>query len=435
MHWSRFGQRFTQSSGILELMQDLDLALNQSDQDLLMLGGGNPCQIPEMEDLFRQIMQAILNTFGSFESLVGIYDHPGGDSESIAHLADFLSLELGWPVSPEHIALSNGSQHSFFNLFSILAGEMEDGSFRRILLPMCPEYIGYADTGIHAGLFLTRRPAFEFSAPNEFIYQLPFGSLQQLCNAAGSSIGALCVSRPANPTGRMLADADVDRLLDLAKSIHVPLIVDGAYGLPFPGIVFDPAGSVQAVWRPGMIMTLSLSKFGLPGTRTGIVIAEPHIITLLGRMNAITNLATGSLGPALLSELLQRKLLLECSRNIIQPHYAAKSRQAQSALHEAMQSRAPDVEYAVHQSQGAFFLWLWLRNLPVTTRVLYNELKRSGVLVVPGEYYFPGMEEDDWQHKHECIRISFAQDPHTVARGVEIIAQTAQRLVETGNGR
>jgi ABC-type lipoprotein export system ATPase subunit len=31
---------------------------------------------------------------------------------------------------------------------------------------------------------------------------------------------------------------------------------------------------------------------------------------------------------------------------------------------------------------------LWFRNLPITTKELYERLKKRGVLVVPGEYFF-----------------------------------------------
>jgi hypothetical protein len=35
------------------------------------------------------------------------------------------------------------------------------------------------------------------------------------------------------------------------------------------------------------------------------------------------------------------------------------------------------------------------------------------VLVVPGHNFFVGMD-DDWEHKHECLRVSYAQDAGVV---------------------
>ena len=53
--------------------------------------------------------------------------------------------------------------------------------------------------------------------------------------------GAICVSRPTNPTGNVITDDEVEQLDALAQTHNVPLIIDGAYGLPFPGLIYTPA--------------------------------------------------------------------------------------------------------------------------------------------------------------------------------------------------
>ena len=71
-------------------------------------------------------------------------------------------------------------------------------------------------------------------------------------------------------------------------------IVDGAYGLPFPNICFVEA---KPFWNDNTILALSLSKLGLPGVRTGIVIAREEIIDAFTNANTIVSLACGNLGP------------------------------------------------------------------------------------------------------------------------------------------
>ena len=72
------------------------------------------------------------------------------------------------------------------------------------------------------------------------------------------------------------------------------------------------------------------------------------------------------------------------------------------------------------------FLWLWFEGLPITTRELYNRLKARGVLVVPGEFFFFGLDEP-WRHRDECIRINYAHAPDDVRRGIRIIAEEVRR--------
>ena len=50
MEFSTFGNKFARYSGITQLMDDLNDGLRNP--DAIMLGGGNPAQIPEMSQLF-----------------------------------------------------------------------------------------------------------------------------------------------------------------------------------------------------------------------------------------------------------------------------------------------------------------------------------------------------------------------------------------------
>ena len=85
--------------------------------------------------------------------------------------------------------------------------------------------------------------------------------------------------------------------------------------------------------------------------------------------------------------------------------------------------------FRIHKPEGAIFLWLWFEGLPISSRILYERLKQRGVLIVPGENFFIGLDHD-WPHQRECIRVSYAQDPETVRQGVTIIAEEVRRAYE-----
>ena len=87
-----------------------------------------------------------------------------------------------------------------------------------------------------------------------------------------------------------------------------------------------------------------------------------------------------------------------------------------------------DVNYRIHKPEGAIFLWLWFEGLPITSQALYERLKQRGVLIVPGHNFFIGMDAN-WPHKHECIRVSYAQDGDSVKAGVKIIAEEVHRAL------
>lgn len=416
MDFSDFGKRFAGKIGIGELMDDLGDAL-VADPAPLMLGGGNPAHVTEVQAIFKKRMEVILATPGEFERIIGNYDTPQGAKVFIGALAELFRNEFGWNIGPENIALTNGSQNAFFSLFNLFAGKVDGGSSKQILLPLAPEYIGYSEVGLEPDFFRSARPEIELLDDRLFKYRVDFDQLK-----IDDQVGAICFSRPTNPTGNVVTDEEVSRLREMANSSNIPLVIDNAYGTPFPNIIYSDA---QPVWDDNIVLCLSLSKFGLPSLRTGIVVARKEIIRVVSRMTSVFSLAPGSLGPALALDLVKSGEITRVSNEVVKPFYEEKAKRAVAQLRKEVSSH---VKMRIHKPEGALFLWLWFEGLPISNQELYQRLKQKGVLVVSGHYFFPGMEQDDWSHKNQCIRITYAQDDGVVKQGISVIAQEIQTL-------
>ena len=415
MEFTQFGRKMTGNAGILSLMDDLGKAAACGGRQMIMMGGGNPGQVPEFQEIMRARLMEICRDPQLFHRLTGGYAPPQGDRPFVEGLAALLRKRQGWDVGPENICLTNGSQTAFFMLFNLLAGHMADCRQKKICLPLAPEYIGYADLGLAEGLFVTTRPEIELLDGGFFKYHIDFEKLE-----IGGDIGAVCISRPTNPTGNVISDAELARLIELAERRGIPLIIDSAYGLPFPGMVYIEA---QPVWNDNLIVCLSLSKLGLPAIRTGIVVARPEIVRALTGMNAIMSLAPTSFGALLAEKLVAGEEIIDLSGNLIQPFYRAKMEKAVAAVREFFAG----FPCRMHSPEGAMFLWLWFEDLPITSLELYKLLKEQGVLVVSGHYFFPGLG-GDWRHKDECIRVTYSQEDEEVRRGLEIIAGVVRQI-------
>jgi len=420
MKLSSFGQKLGEDAGINSLMDDLGEAM-ASGGDVVMMGGGNPGHLPEVTDRLQAIMKELVDDPEQFRRLTGVYDPPQGEKQFIASLVELLNREYDWGLTTENVGLTNGSQSAFFMLFNMLAGEHPDGSHKHILLPLAPEYIGYGDAGLTPGLFHAVRPEIEELGDNQFKYRVDFSQLEITEDTA-----AICVSRPTNPTGNVLTDGEMLGLEELAREHDIPLIVDGAYGTPFPDLMYTEA---SPRWTPQHILCLSLSKLGIPAARTGIVIADKPVIRALSGVNAIMNLATGSFGAMLAEPLVRSGEIISMSRDLVQPVYQRKMEAAVAAFREAMGDECP---WRVHKPEGAMFLWLWFPDLPISSLELYKRLKARGVLVVSGHYFFPGLPDEGWRHQHECLRVTYSQDEADVARGLQAIAEEVKRAWAQG---
>lgn len=412
--FSNIGSRLAGSSGIQELMDDLGIALT-THPNMRMLGGGQPAAIPEVQSLWRERMTEIVRNSDALDRMLLNYDPPGGNPRFREIFAAFLHRECGWSVTSENIAVMPSSQSAFFMLFNLLAGDTA-GHKRRILFPIAPEYIGYANQGLSEDMFVSCPGIIEERGLHEFKYRVDFDRLE-----ITPDIAAICISCPTNPTGNVITAEEFVRLRDLAREHGIPFIVDNAYGHPFPGVIYN---GFTPQWEEGMIFSISMSKLGLPGVRTSMVVASKTIVKALGNMNAIASLANGNVGQALLSGLLADDTLLRLSREIIRPFYQQRSEHAVSILQEQL---GDDLPWALHAREGAFFLWLWFKELPITSAALYQRLKEREVLVIPGHYFFYGLKES-WPHSQQCLRLTFSQPEFIVREGLEILADEVRGL-------
>ncbi len=276
-----------------------------------------------------------------------------------------------------------------------------------------PEYIGYAEQGLHPGMLRGVPARIEKREQMLFKYHVDFDALPK-----GDDIVAYCLSRPTNPTANVMSDTEVQELHRIARENGSLLLIDNAYGTPFPNIVFRE--NANPFWDEGVVLTYSLSKLGLPGTRTGIVIAPPEIIKMVSRMTSVVGLANGNVGQVLTLELFRSGRIIELCREHILPFYRDRRDRALQIFRDTFR----DLPLHIHEADGALFLWLWFEDLPVSSRELYRKLKEAGVLVVPGCYFCHNLEKP-WSHPDQCLRINHSHDisrlPEAASRMAEVV--------------
>lgn len=419
---SRFAKRFTGYSGTASLMEDLGDALN-TNPELLFMGGGNPAQIEAAEQCFAKHLKAIAEDGRAVHKLLGEYQPPQGDPAFLKLLADFLTTEYGWPVTADNIAISNGGQTAFFSLFNMLAGDDDSESYKKILLPMVPDYLGYADAGLNANMFTAYPPKINQLDDTFFKYSIDFEALK-----IDENIAAVCLSRPTNPSGNIVTDKEIIALKKRCAEYGIPLIIDLAYGKPFPDVTFVEH---ELLWDENTILIFSLSKLGLPGVRTGIVIADKNTIKRFSRATASLSLAPSNLGPALAKSLIHSGDLLPLMEQTIKPFYELQLQQTLDYLLERIDGlNLKDSPLNIHKPEGAFFLWLWFRDLPITSQELYQRLKEKGLLVLSGHHFFQPLYNQEWVHQHQCLRINFCQPIDKIKQGIDLLVEEVVELYQ-----
>ena len=91
---------------------------------------------------------------------------------------------------------------------------------------------GYGGVSLYPEAVRAYRPTLEIdAATHRFKYRPDFSQL-----AITEQTGFVLFSRPCNPTGNVLTDAEVQRIASLAAD--VPVFIDSAYAPPFPALNF-----------------------------------------------------------------------------------------------------------------------------------------------------------------------------------------------------
>jgi valine--pyruvate aminotransferase len=412
MKLSDFGQKMSADAGINRLMDDLGRAL-ADEPPLAMFGGGNPAIIPAMTKAYKRTITQLLRADTDVQSraLLGMYDIPRGNASFIRTITDFINRNYDLGITEDNVAITAGSQTGYFMLFNLLAGRSGNKQ-KKILFPIVPEYIGYVDQGIQPDMFVSIKPKIEKIGEHDFKYRVDFRELKMTDEIAG-----ICISRPTNPSGNVITDDEVAHLGKLAKEHDVPLMIDNAYGQPFPDVVKADA---SLFWNDNTVLSASLSKVGMPASRVGIFIGPKKLMGALSSANAIIGLASPSMGQFLAQPLIESDEILKLSKKHIRPYYFERAEYARSLIGKHFPEGLP---WRLHAYEGSYFFWLWCEGAKMSSKQMYDWLKKRGVLVVPGEYFFPGQDLGKWKHSRECLRINFARPDKELQAGIPILAK------------
>ena len=417
---SQLGVEMSRLSGVRAIMKDIIETLRAGgDRAFINLSAGNPVILPEVEQLWRDCTADLLAS-PDYGEVVGRYGASQGYQPLIDAIVEEFNQRYGLTLTERNVLITPGSQSLYFYAANAFGGYTATGSLRQIVLPLSPDYTGYGGVTLTPEALIAYRPELEIDrAAHRFKYRPDFSQLQ-----ITETTGCVIFSRPCNPTGNVLNDDEVSKIVTLAATHDVPVLIDSAYAPPFPALNFT---EMTPRFGDNVLHCMSLSKAGLPGERIGIAIGDESLIHVLECFQTNLCIHSPRYGQAIAARAIRSGRLAEISETVIRPFYQQKIAIVEATLDREMPS---DLPWFLHRGEGAIFAWLWLQDLPITDWEFYQKLKDVDVIVVPGSTFFPGLREN-WAHKQQCLRISLTGSDRDLETAMQRLAQVAEAVYRT----
>ncbi|MEW5853992.1 MAG: pyridoxal phosphate-dependent aminotransferase [Myxococcota bacterium] len=207
----------------------------------------------------------------------------------------------------------------------------------------------------------------------------------------------ICVVSPGNPTGRALDEKNARALAALADETGATLLVDEVYRELHHTAA--PAPSPGA-WSKRVVTVGGLSKnCAMTGLRIGWMMLPSYLLTPALKLHQLCATCAASMSQHIAVAAFENRALFRH-----RPRYTERLDVVLRAIREHL---GKDVV----RPEGAFYVLLDYRRLPITTMQLCEELlEQEDVVMIPGEAFGPSA--------HGFVRISFAQDTEVVVEGI-----------------
>lgn len=383
------------------------------DPEWCNLGQGQPetGAFPGAPDRIEQL--GIETTDQDYSPVAGLWEL----REAVAGMYnDLFRRGMGSKYTAENVAISGGGRVALMRACAAIA-PIHMGHF-------LPDYTAYAEL---LDVFRRFSPIPILLDPDDG-YAFSADELRR--EILGRGLGALLMSNPCNPTGKLVRGEQMEGWVSIARELDCTLLLDEFYShfvwVDGPPIV-SAAAHVQDVERDPVVIVDGLTKnWRYPGWRVTWILGPRHVI------EAVTSAGSFLDGGA--SRPMQRAAI-----GLIDAEHALAETEAIRAVFLPKRDRLVSglrrvgIELDLDlEPEGTFYAWGDLARLPESIRTgdrFFHAALERKVITVPGEFFDvdPGRRRSGRPSRfRHHVRFSFGPSMRTLDLALERIA----RLVE-----
>jgi aspartate aminotransferase len=305
------------------------------------------------------------------------------DTRGIPKLRDAIARKEG--VSEGEVVVTPGGR---FAVFSAITSLLKAGQELIVVEPTWPAYKECADF-IGARTKALRTTLGSKWAPD----------LKQLEEMVNPSTKMIALNYPNNPTGKVLDNKTMEKIVSIARDNSLYLLSDEVYA----DYAFKKLTSIHGHGYDRSILVSSFSKrYAMTGFRVGYAVASKDIITKLVKVQAV--------GITSVAEPMQRAALAALGEDPSENVRKMKKRL------DFVSHKLKEISLRFVEPDGAMYVY---PELPRGEDIaLVEKMLLKGVAVAPGSAF--------GDFYRQFVRISACQPEKTLEKGLDIMASVIQ---------
>ena len=240
--------------------------------------------------------------------------------------------------------------------------------------------------------FDSKTEPFELDAALTFEKDALLARCKELKDRREFPLVAIIVCSPANPTGKVMSQAELEAIADVAKDLDLMVVSDEVYEHYVTGEnPHTPIASLPGMWERTITVNSFSKSWNISGWRLGYAYGKGDLIAPLN--NAANVIYVCPATP--LQAALSRTLMAD-------ERYYTRLRDKFDAKRRSFGEGLTDLGFDIYNSGSAFYIWARIPER-FDDAIAFNEMlmRGCGVGMTPGGAFADG---DDWDaHVRICI--------------------------------
>lgn len=346
---------------------------------------------PQLAREAAEIIAASQNHYGGSEGDINL-------RKAVAEkIKKYNGIEVNVDASPVEVMVTNGGTgaligiaQSYLRGKSALVFEPYYPYHRRIL----EEFGGKTET-------------FELDGKLKFEKDALLARCKELKDRADFPLKAIIVCSPANPSGKVMTQTELEAIAEVAQELELLVISDEVYEHYVTGEnPHIPIASLPGMWERTITVNSFSKSWNISGWRLGYAYGKGELIAPIN--NAANVIYVCPATP--LQSALSRVLMAD-------EHYYTQLRDKFDGKRRFFSEALSDLGFKIYDSGSAFYLWTRIPE-EFNDALPFNEmLMKNGVAGTPGSAF---ADSDDWD---AFMRICIAREDSVLEGALEKIRE------------